>query len=123
MGAAAIATFVAANTGPSLSLTSLAVMQFFVTGTAPVLWALAMSRISGVQAAAGLAMINSIGLLGGFFGPYIFGLAESATGNPASAIILLSVACLIALVIALLLGRLLVRSAKAGAATEQVTAV
>jgi len=107
-----LATLVASFAAPTLSVTSLAVMQFFVTGTAPVMWALAMSRINGVQAAAGLAMINSIGLLGGFFGPNIFGIADSITGNPASAIILLTVACVIALGIVALLRFLLARHAR-----------
>lgn len=97
MTGAAISTFLAANLGATGSLLMLAVMQFFVTGTAPVLWALAMSRMSGVQSAAGLAMINSIGLLGGFFGPNLFGMAEARTGDPAAAIILLTVAAVLAL--------------------------
>jgi MFS family permease len=106
MAGAAVATFAAAQTGYPGSLVSLAVMQFFVTGTAPVLWSVAMSRISGVQSAAGLAMINAIGLLGGFFGPNIFGIAEARTGDPAAAILLLSVACTVALVLVYGLRRL-----------------
>jgi nitrate/nitrite transporter NarK len=110
MTGAAISTFIAANAGATGSLLALAVMQFFVTGTAPVLWALAMSRISGVQSAAGLAMINSIGLLGGFFGPNLFGIAESRTGDPSSAIALLSIAAVFALGVVGLLGYLLRRN-------------
>ena len=112
MAGAAVATLIAAYAAPVLSVTALAFMQFFVTGTAPVMWALAMSRINGVQAAAGLAMINSIGLLGGFFGPNIFGIAESITGDPASAIILLTGACVIALGVVALLRFLLARHAR-----------
>lgn len=110
MVGAALSTFVAANSGPTVSLTALAVMQFFVTGTAPILWSVAMSRIAGVQAAAGLAMINAIGLLGGFFGPNLFGLAESRTGDPASAIALLTLAALAALLVVVVLHRLLART-------------
>jgi len=110
MAGAAAATFSAANTGVALSLLSLAVMQFFVTGTAPVLWSVAMSRLRGVQSAAGLAMVNAIGLLGGFFGPNVFGIAESRTGDPASAILLLTCACLAAVVVAGVLRVLLHRT-------------
>lgn len=109
MAGAAVATFVAANSGVAGSLVALAVMQFFVTGTAPVLWSVAMGRMSGVESAAGLAMINAIGLLGGFFGPNIFGIAEAQTGNPGAAIILLTVACVIALLAVAALRRLLKR--------------
>ncbi|NIL78340.1 putative tartrate transporter [Rhodococcus sp. B10] len=110
MVGAAVSTFVAANSGHVVSLIALAVMQFFVTGTAPILWSVAMSRISGVQSAAGLAMINSIGLLGGFFGPNLFGIAESRTGDPSSAIGLLTIAAIVALGIVVLLRQLLRRT-------------
>jgi ACS family tartrate transporter-like MFS transporter len=44
-------------------------------------WAMATSGISGNAAAASIAVINSLGNLGGFFGPYIIGLARSADGG------------------------------------------
>lgn len=102
---AALATFVASQTPPAVSLFALGVMLFFVVGTGPVLWSVAMSRINGLQAAAGLAMVNAIGLLGGFFGPNLFGIAESKTGDPGSAIILLTFASLLGLGVTLLLRR------------------
>ena len=45
-----------------------------------------MKRLQGIQAAAGLAFINTIGLIGGFVGPYLFGMAETCSGrsDPAS---------------------------------------
>ena len=46
----------------------------------PFYWAIAMKRLQGIQAAAGLAFINTIGLLGGFVGPYLFGMAETRLG-------------------------------------------
>ncbi|OFV76441.1 MFS transporter [Rhodococcus erythropolis] len=110
MSVAAIAALIAANSAPAVSLLTLAVMQFFLIGTTPVLWSLAMGRISGVQSAAGLALINSIGLLGGFFGPNVFGIAESRTGDPSSAIALLTIAAIVALGVAGLLGYLLRRN-------------
>lgn len=57
---------------------------FFAGGVLPSYWAIAMKRLQGIQAAAGLAFINTIGLLGGFVGPYLFGMAESATGRSAA---------------------------------------
>jgi len=35
----------------------------------------------GTTAAAGIAFINSVGNLGGFFGPYIIGLVRTSTGQ------------------------------------------
>jgi MFS transporter, ACS family, tartrate transporter len=42
-------------------------------------WAMATSRMSGT--AAGIATINALGNLGGFFGPYIIGVTRSAGGG------------------------------------------
>ena len=44
-------------------------------------WALATSRISGLSAAASIAVINSIANLGGDFGPDIIGLFRTANGG------------------------------------------
>jgi ACS family tartrate transporter-like MFS transporter len=43
-------------------------------------WAMATSRMT-VAAAASIAVINSVGNLGGYFGPYIIGLVRSANGE------------------------------------------
>jgi MFS transporter, ACS family, tartrate transporter len=44
-------------------------------------WALATSRLSAGSAAASIAVINSVGNLGGYFGPYIIGWARSDGGS------------------------------------------
>jgi ACS family tartrate transporter-like MFS transporter len=44
-------------------------------------WALSTSRLSAGSAAASIAVINSVGNLGGYFGPYIIGLARSDGGS------------------------------------------
>ncbi|WP_432828420.1 MFS transporter [Dactylosporangium sp. CA-092794] len=55
--------------------------SFFSLGTLPLFWSVAMSRMSGLVAAAGLAFINMLGIIGGFVGPYAYGLIEDATGS------------------------------------------
>jgi ACS family tartrate transporter-like MFS transporter len=76
---AAITLFVAAQTTsiiPGLTFVSLAMMgTFSMTGP---FWATATSLMSGLAAAAGIALVNSFGNLGGFFGPYIIGLKRNA---------------------------------------------
>ena len=69
----------------SLQITLFVLNAFFAGGILPIYWAVSMKRLHGVQAASGLAMINTIGLLGGFAGPYIFGLVEKSTGTSLSA--------------------------------------
>jgi ACS family tartrate transporter-like MFS transporter len=43
-------------------------------------WAMATSRMAGLSAAAGIAVINSIANLGGYFGPDIIGMFRTANG-------------------------------------------
>ncbi len=42
---------------------------------------MATSRMTGLSAAAGIAMINSLANLGGYFGPDIIGLFRTADGG------------------------------------------
>jgi len=44
-------------------------------------WAMATSRMAGLSAAAGIAVINSLANLGGYFGPDIVGFFRSANGG------------------------------------------
>jgi MFS transporter, ACS family, tartrate transporter len=48
---------------------------------APTFWPLPTAMLTGVAAAGGIALINSVGNLGGFLGPYMFGLIKDATGG------------------------------------------
>jgi len=50
----------------------------------PILFNVTGTRLSGITLAAGLALMNTIGITGGFFGPSIMGAAEQATGNSLS---------------------------------------
>ena len=76
---AAISLFAAAQTNsivPALAFISLALMSS-LSMQGPF-WATATSFMSGTAAAAGIALINSFGNLGGLFGPYIIGVERSA---------------------------------------------
>jgi MFS transporter, ACS family, tartrate transporter len=44
-------------------------------------WAMPASLLSGTAAAAGIAFINSLGTLGGFFGPSMIGWVKNVTGG------------------------------------------
>jgi MFS family permease len=69
------------TTNPVGSVLLIAVSSFFALGTLPLFWSVAMSRMSGLLAAAGLAFINMLGITGGFVGPLVYGLIEQATGS------------------------------------------
>jgi nitrate/nitrite transporter NarK len=52
-----------------------------VLAAAPLFWTLPTALLRGVSAAAGIALINSIGNLAGFLSPYLIGAARDATGE------------------------------------------
>lgn len=81
--------------GPVLGLIgfSLAAFNFFVLQ--PILFTYPATRLSGVALAAGLAFVNTVGLLGGFLGPYIMGFMEDLTGSAVSGLWLIVGVCLI----------------------------
>jgi len=105
LAAATVLTTVAylASSGAVLRIVLIAVSMIFVFGTLPLFWSIATARMSGLVAAAGLAFINTVGLVGGFVGPYLFGLAESATGDPAAGLYIAIVASLAIVLLAPLL--------------------
>jgi nitrate/nitrite transporter NarK len=49
--------------------------------SAAFFWPMPQSELPAVIAAPGIAMINSIGNLGGFFAPTVFGYLEMHTGS------------------------------------------
>jgi MFS transporter, ACS family, tartrate transporter len=78
-GAALIVAAYISSVGPMIVVMSVAVMAF--SSFYGPFWAMPSSLLRGTAAAAGIALINSVGNLGGFFGPYIIGLVKSSTGD------------------------------------------
>ncbi|AEE14343.1 major facilitator superfamily MFS_1 [Thermodesulfobium narugense DSM 14796] len=66
---------------PFISMIVLSIVTIGAFGAFGPFWALVNEFLSGEAAAAGIAVINSIGNLGGFFAPYIIGLIKDKTGN------------------------------------------
>lgn len=80
--AGAIALSVAAHTNSVSAATALITVA--VLGVFSMLgpfWAMPTALFSGTAAAVGVAVINSIGNLGGFFGPYSIGRLRNSTGS------------------------------------------
>jgi ACS family tartrate transporter-like MFS transporter len=67
-------------------------------------WSLPTAILTGTGAAAGLALVNSMGNLGGLAGPSIVGVIKQATGSFTAALLFLAGALLLAALIALLFG-------------------
>jgi len=101
---ASACAFVATHT-QATQIALLGITGFFAGGVLPSYWSVAMKRLQGIQAAAGLAFINTVGLLGGFVGPYLFGLAETATGRSDAGFKVVVAASVIGLVLVPLLAK------------------
>ena len=108
---AAFALFVAAASilaasflaDPTLKMIAFTVSAFGVFGCLPVFWTLPTSFLSGAAAAGGIAIINSIGNLSGFAGPYAMGYIKDATGGYEGGLQLLAGLGFLAMVIVLAL--------------------
>jgi ACS family tartrate transporter-like MFS transporter len=69
------------------------------------LWAMPSSFLSGAGAAAGIAMINSVGNLGGFFGPFAIGWLKSRTGGYAAGLYVVAAMLAVSALLALAMGK------------------
>jgi MFS family permease len=81
--ACAVASLLFLATGsPVMRIVLIGVLGFLMIGTLPTIWSVAMPRMTGLMAAAGLAFINTVGMFGGFVGPFAFGQIETHSGTP-----------------------------------------
>jgi MFS transporter, ACS family, tartrate transporter len=68
-------------------------------------WSFPTAILTGTAAAAGLALINSLGNAGGFFGPFIVGWMKQVTGTFTGALMVLAGALALGAAIALYFGK------------------
>jgi len=64
---------------PWLAMAALSLAAAGIWGCFGPFWALPTTMLRGTAAAGGIAIINSVGALGGFCGPYLMGLVSDAT--------------------------------------------
>jgi ACS family tartrate transporter-like MFS transporter len=89
----AIGLMLAATTrSPLLSLAALSIAAAGIWGTFGPFWAMPPEFLSGTAAAGAIALINSIGNLGGFAGPYAVGIVKQATHSFAGGMIAMAAA-------------------------------
>jgi ACS family tartrate transporter-like MFS transporter len=79
---------------PYFGLAALALAFAGAKSTLGPFWALTTAFLSGPAAAGGIALINSVGNLGGFFGPYIVGVIKDRTQSNLAALLFLGTALL-----------------------------
>ncbi len=105
----AISAFVAATgwflsgylTSPWLVLISLTLAQAGMMSMMGPFWSMATSFLSGTGAAGGIAVINTVGNLGGFLAPNVFGKFKEVTGSFSGGLLSMAATLLIGGVLAL----------------------
>jgi len=75
---------------PLLALLALTVAATGVYSDRGPFWALPGRLLTGRAYAAGVALINAVGAVGGFVGPYAMGLARDATGEFSAGLLLMA---------------------------------
>ena len=94
----------AALDDPVLKMVALTFGAVGVFASLPIFWTLPTAILSGATAAAGIAAINSIGNLSGYFGPFVIGWIKDATGSFAWGLAAVAACAAAALIITLALG-------------------
>ena len=90
---------------PRLAVVSMSVAAVGTLAVLPVFWTLPAALVSGVEAAAAIALINAIGNIGGFVGPYLIGWIKDATGQFTWGLVATALAMLASGLFALVLAR------------------
>jgi ACS family tartrate transporter-like MFS transporter len=81
IGALGMAVAARAGSSASLAITGLSLAAFGVSAAKPPLWSLPTTFFGGTAAAASIGLINSLGTLGGFAGPYMIGSTNETGSN------------------------------------------
>ena len=79
---------------PYLAMAALTLAFVGLKSTLGPFWALGTALLSGTAASTGIALINSVGNLGGFVGPTLVGVIKDRTGSNVAALVLLGGALL-----------------------------
>ena len=102
---AAAGLAVAATAPPLLAIAALSVTAAGITASQPIVWTFPTTRLGGAAAAAGIALMSSIGNLGGFAAPNLRVLVERLSGSPAAGFYALAAAAALAAGLVLLVPR------------------
>lgn len=89
---------------PVLAMVALTVGAVGIYSALPGFWTFPTSMLVGTAAAGGIALVNSIGNLAGYFGPFAIGYMKDRTGTYSFGLIMMSVFMLISGFIALTVG-------------------
>jgi len=83
--AAGLEISIASGGSVALSMAGITVCAMGIMAALPVFWGNPTAFLGGTAAAAGIALINSVGNLGGYFGPDLIGTIRTAAHGAAEA--------------------------------------
>lgn len=86
----------------TLALAALTLATAGIMTTLPLFWSLPTAFLAGAGAAAGIAMINSLGNLAGFMSPYLVGWLKEATASTDTGMYMLAGCLVVGAVLTLL---------------------
>ncbi len=89
---------------PVLMIVAIILSQMGQSAIAPTFWTLPTAMLSGTAAAGGIALINAVGNLGGFLGPYMMGAIKDATGSFSIGLLSISMGVLVSGIVLVALG-------------------
>jgi ACS family tartrate transporter-like MFS transporter len=89
---------------PLMMMIAIIVAQMAGAGIAPNFWALPTAMLTGSAAAGGIALINAVGNLGGFLGPFAMGYIQDQTGSFPLGLLAISTGAIVSGVVVLMLG-------------------
>jgi len=84
---------------PYLAIAFLSVGTLGVIGSMPVFWPIPSAFLAGTASAAGIGLVNSVGNLGGYFGPQLPIWAKAYTSDPSAALYVIAAVLLVGAVL------------------------
>lgn len=100
----AISMFLSAYLGsPILQLAAISLVALCLFSTTAIFWTLPGRFLVGSSAAAGIALINSVGNLGGYLGPFGIGYLKNITGSLASGLYFLTLVMILGVILTLII--------------------
>ncbi|WP_414442805.1 MFS transporter [Burkholderia sp. 22PA0106] len=108
LGAIGLLLSVAWADQTALAMVGLTLATIGILTTLPLFWSLPTAFLGGTAAAAGIALVNSIGNLAGFLSPYMIGWLKQATGSNNAGMFMLAGFCVLGGLLALSVPKALV---------------
>ena len=104
LGFAGLAATAYLTDSPRLAVLAVTVGAIGTLAILPIFWLLPAAILGGAAAAAGIALINTVGNVGGFAGPYIVGWVKATTGSFTYGLLVVAGGLLLSGIMVLLIG-------------------